>query len=81
MLSYIIGLIRSSIDNIINLIPSLFSNMKPAITLEDANLKYALKLIDKEADKKAEPVIKPAKQVGMITEGQVSLLCCRSSKL
>ncbi|CAB1345995.1 unnamed protein product [Coregonus sp. 'balchen'] len=49
MLSYIIGLIRSSIDNIINLILSLFlSKKKPAITLEDPNIKYALKLIDKE---------------------------------
>uniref|UniRef100_A0A8C7P7P0 NADH-cytochrome b5 reductase n=1 Tax=Oncorhynchus mykiss TaxID=8022 RepID=A0A8C7P7P0_ONCMY len=42
-------LIRSSIDNIINLILSLFlSKKKPAITLEDPNIKYALKLIDKE---------------------------------
>uniref|UniRef100_A0AAZ3ST02 NADH-cytochrome b5 reductase n=1 Tax=Oncorhynchus tshawytscha TaxID=74940 RepID=A0AAZ3ST02_ONCTS len=49
MLSYIIGLIRSSIDNIINLILSLFlSKKKPAITLEDPNIKYALRLIDKE---------------------------------
>nr|ACI33240.1 NADH-cytochrome b5 reductase 3 [Salmo salar] len=49
MLSYIIGLIRSSIDNIINLILSLFlSKKKRAITLEDPNIKYALKLIDKE---------------------------------
>ncbi|XP_035620677.1 NADH-cytochrome b5 reductase 3-like [Oncorhynchus keta] len=49
MLSYIIGLIRSSIDNIINLILSLFlSKKKTAITLEDPNIKYALRLIDKE---------------------------------
>uniref|UniRef100_A0A4W5Q974 NADH-cytochrome b5 reductase n=1 Tax=Hucho hucho TaxID=62062 RepID=A0A4W5Q974_9TELE len=49
MLSYIIGLIQSSIDNIINLILSLFlSKKKLAITLEDPNIKYALKLIDKE---------------------------------
>uniref|UniRef100_A0A4W5QDK9 NADH-cytochrome b5 reductase n=1 Tax=Hucho hucho TaxID=62062 RepID=A0A4W5QDK9_9TELE len=47
--SYLVYLIQSSIDNIINLILSLFlSKKKLAITLEDPNIKYALKLIDKE---------------------------------
>ncbi|KAM6985411.1 NADH-cytochrome b5 reductase 3-like [Aplochiton taeniatus] len=49
MLSYIVGLIRSSIDSIINLILSLFfSKKKLAITLEDPSIKYALRLIDKQ---------------------------------
>uniref|UniRef100_A0A8C8ELX5 NADH-cytochrome b5 reductase n=1 Tax=Oncorhynchus tshawytscha TaxID=74940 RepID=A0A8C8ELX5_ONCTS len=43
------GRCMASIDNIINLILSLFlSKKKPAITLEDPNIKYALRLIDKE---------------------------------
>ncbi|XP_071761747.1 NADH-cytochrome b5 reductase 3 [Centroberyx gerrardi] len=49
MLSYIVGLIRSSFDSIINLIFRLFfSKRRPAITLEDPNIKYALRLIDKQ---------------------------------
>ncbi|KAF7658055.1 hypothetical protein LDENG_00018160 [Lucifuga dentata] len=49
MLSYIIGLIRGGFDSIINLIFRLFfSKRKPAITLEDPNIKYALRLIDKQ---------------------------------
>lgn len=49
MLSYIIGLIRSGFDGIINLIfRLLFSKRRPAITLEDPNIKYALRLIDKQ---------------------------------
>lgn len=49
MLSYIIGLIRGGIDSIINLIfRLLFSKRRPAITLEDPNIKYALRLIDKQ---------------------------------
>ncbi|KAM6961699.1 NADH-cytochrome b5 reductase 3 [Tautogolabrus adspersus] len=49
MLSYIIGLIRSGVDSIINLIfRLLFSKRRPAITLEDPNIKYALRLLDKE---------------------------------
>ncbi|XP_030575642.1 NADH-cytochrome b5 reductase 3 [Archocentrus centrarchus] len=49
MLSYIIRLIRGGFDSILNLIfRLLFSKKKPAITLEDPNIKYALRLIDKE---------------------------------
>lgn len=49
MLSYIIGLIRGGFDSIINLIfRLLFQKKRPAITLEDPNIKYALRLIDKE---------------------------------
>uniref|UniRef100_A0A3P9HIT5 NADH-cytochrome b5 reductase n=1 Tax=Oryzias latipes TaxID=8090 RepID=A0A3P9HIT5_ORYLA len=49
MLSYIFGLIRGGLDSIINLIFRLFfSKRRPAITLEDPNIKYALRLIDKE---------------------------------
>ncbi|XP_008313618.2 NADH-cytochrome b5 reductase 3 [Cynoglossus semilaevis] len=49
MLSYIIGLIRGGFDSIINLIFRLFfSKRRPAITLEDPNIKYALRLIDKQ---------------------------------
>ncbi|KAM3858950.1 NADH-cytochrome b5 reductase 3 [Diretmus argenteus] len=49
MLSYIVGLIRGGLDNIINFIFRLFfSKRKPAITLEDPNIKYALRLIDKQ---------------------------------
>ncbi|XP_041819810.1 NADH-cytochrome b5 reductase 3 [Chelmon rostratus] len=49
MLSYIIGLIRGGLDGIINLIFRLFfSKRRPAITLEDPNIKYALRLIDKQ---------------------------------
>uniref|UniRef100_A0A7N6AVV9 NADH-cytochrome b5 reductase n=1 Tax=Anabas testudineus TaxID=64144 RepID=A0A7N6AVV9_ANATE len=49
MLSYIIGLIRGGFDGIINLIFRLFfSKRKPAITLQDPNVKYALRLIDKQ---------------------------------
>uniref|UniRef100_A0A665VAJ1 NADH-cytochrome b5 reductase n=1 Tax=Echeneis naucrates TaxID=173247 RepID=A0A665VAJ1_ECHNA len=49
MLSYIIGLIRGGFDSIINLIFRLFfSRRRPAVTLEDPNIKYALRLIDKQ---------------------------------
>ncbi|XP_026182253.1 NADH-cytochrome b5 reductase 3 [Mastacembelus armatus] len=49
MLSYILGLIRSSLDGIINLIFRLFfSKRRPAITLQDPSIKYALRLIDKQ---------------------------------
>nr|XP_057934445.1 NADH-cytochrome b5 reductase 3 [Doryrhamphus excisus] len=49
MLSYIVGLIRSGFDGIISLIfRLLFSKRRPAITLEDPNIKYALRLIDKQ---------------------------------
>uniref|UniRef100_A0A3B3IBU2 NADH-cytochrome b5 reductase n=1 Tax=Oryzias latipes TaxID=8090 RepID=A0A3B3IBU2_ORYLA len=49
MLSYIFGLIRGGLDSVINLIFRLFfSKRRPAITLEDPNIKYALRLIDKE---------------------------------
>ncbi|CAG04147.1 unnamed protein product [Tetraodon nigroviridis] len=49
MLSYIIGLIRSGFDGILNLIFRLFfSKRRPAITLQDPNIKYALRLIDKQ---------------------------------
>lgn len=42
-------LIRSGFDSIINLIfRLLFPKKRPAITLEDPNIKYALRLIDKE---------------------------------
>ncbi|MED6287365.1 NADH-cytochrome b5 reductase 3, partial [Characodon lateralis] len=49
MLSYIIGVIRGGFDSIVNLIFRLFfSKRRPAITLEDPNIKYALRLIDKQ---------------------------------
>ncbi|XP_051249181.1 NADH-cytochrome b5 reductase 3 [Dicentrarchus labrax] len=49
MLSYIIGLIRGGFDGIINLIFRLFfSKRRAAITLEDPNIKYALRLLDKQ---------------------------------
>ncbi|XP_044041954.1 NADH-cytochrome b5 reductase 3 [Siniperca chuatsi] len=49
MLSYIIGLIRGGFDGIINLIFRLFfSKRRPAITLEDPSIKYALRLLDKQ---------------------------------
>ncbi|KAG7454759.1 hypothetical protein MATL_G00263240 [Megalops atlanticus] len=49
MFDYIRGLIRSCIDNILNIILSLFfSKKKLPITLEDPNVKYALRLVDKE---------------------------------
>ncbi|XP_029018811.1 NADH-cytochrome b5 reductase 3 [Betta splendens] len=49
MLSYIIGLIRGGFDGIVNLIFRLFfSKRKPAITLQDPSVKYALRLIDKQ---------------------------------
>ncbi|CAK6949998.1 NADH-cytochrome b5 reductase 3 [Scomber scombrus] len=49
MLSYIIGLIRGGFDGIINIIfRLLFGKRRPAITLEDPNIKYALRLIDKQ---------------------------------
>uniref|UniRef100_A0A7N8Y2I6 NADH-cytochrome b5 reductase n=1 Tax=Mastacembelus armatus TaxID=205130 RepID=A0A7N8Y2I6_9TELE len=42
-------LIRSSLDGIINLIFRLFfSKRRPAITLQDPSIKYALRLIDKQ---------------------------------
>lgn len=42
-------LIRGGFDSIINLIFRLFfSKRRPAITLEDPNIKYALRLIDKQ---------------------------------
>lgn len=42
-------LIRGGFDSIINLIfRLLFPKKRPAITLEDPNIKYALRLIDKE---------------------------------
>lgn len=42
-------LIRGGLDSVINLIFRLFfSKRRPAITLEDPNIKYALRLIDKE---------------------------------
>ncbi|XP_034019062.1 NADH-cytochrome b5 reductase 3-like [Thalassophryne amazonica] len=48
MLSYIIGLIRGGLDSIINFFFRLFSKRRPAITLQDPNIKYALRLIDKQ---------------------------------
>ncbi|XP_040030981.1 NADH-cytochrome b5 reductase 3 isoform X2 [Gasterosteus aculeatus] len=49
MLSYIIGLIRGGFDSIVNLILRLlFSKKRPALTLEDPNIKYALRLLDKQ---------------------------------
>ncbi|XP_034382648.1 NADH-cytochrome b5 reductase 3 [Cyclopterus lumpus] len=49
MLSYIIGLIRGGVDSIINLIfRLLFSKKRPALTLEDPLIKYALRLLDKQ---------------------------------
>lgn len=42
-------LIRGGFDGIINLIFRLFfSKRRPAITLQDPNIKYALRLVDKE---------------------------------
>uniref|UniRef100_A0A8C9TTW4 NADH-cytochrome b5 reductase n=1 Tax=Scleropages formosus TaxID=113540 RepID=A0A8C9TTW4_SCLFO len=44
-----LSLLRGCIDNIINLILSIFSSKKRlAITLEDPNVKYPLRLVDKE---------------------------------
>uniref|UniRef100_A0A7N8WWW9 NADH-cytochrome b5 reductase n=1 Tax=Mastacembelus armatus TaxID=205130 RepID=A0A7N8WWW9_9TELE len=44
-----LALIRSSLDGIINLIFRLFfSKRRPAITLQDPSIKYALRLIDKQ---------------------------------
>lgn len=44
-------LIRGGFDSIINLIfRLLFQKKRPAITLEDPNIKYALRLIDKEVN-------------------------------
>lgn len=49
MLAYIISLIRGGVDSIINLIfRLLFSKRRPAITLQDPSIKYALRLIDKQ---------------------------------
>ncbi|KAK7891799.1 hypothetical protein WMY93_023762 [Mugilogobius chulae] len=49
MLSYLISLIRGSVDSILNfLFRLLFAKRKPAITLQDPNIKYALRLVDKE---------------------------------
>ncbi|KAJ8374089.1 hypothetical protein SKAU_G00046690 [Synaphobranchus kaupii] len=48
MISYIFDLVRSCIDRIINIIFGLFFSKKHAITLQDSNIKYALRLIDKE---------------------------------
>ncbi|KAK1790421.1 hypothetical protein P4O66_014318 [Electrophorus voltai] len=49
MLSYVIGLIRTGLEGIFGLIMRLLGiKRRPAITLEDPNIKYALRLIDKE---------------------------------
>ncbi|XP_077356081.1 NADH-cytochrome b5 reductase 3 [Festucalex cinctus] len=49
MLSYIIGVIRSGFDGLVNLLfRLLFPRRRPAITLEDPSVKYALRLIDKQ---------------------------------
>ncbi|XP_057712133.1 NADH-cytochrome b5 reductase 3-like [Corythoichthys intestinalis] len=49
MLSYIIGVIRSGIDSFVNLLfRLLFPRRRPAITLQDPSVKYALRLIDKQ---------------------------------
>ncbi|KAJ8388590.1 hypothetical protein AAFF_G00131550 [Aldrovandia affinis] len=48
MLSYIIGLVQSFIGRIINIIFSLFFKSRTPITLEDPNIKYALRLLIKE---------------------------------
>ncbi|XP_049616867.1 NADH-cytochrome b5 reductase 3 [Syngnathus scovelli] len=49
MLSYIIGVIRSGFDGLVNLLfRLLFRRRRPAITLEDPSVKYALRLIDKQ---------------------------------
>nr|XP_019962756.1 PREDICTED: NADH-cytochrome b5 reductase 3-like [Paralichthys olivaceus] len=49
MFSYIIRLIRGGIDSIVSLLfRLLFSKRKPAITLEDPSIKYALRLLDKQ---------------------------------
>lgn len=48
-------LIRGGVDSIINLIFRLFfSKRKPAITLEDPNIKYALRLLDKQVSVRAQ---------------------------
>uniref|UniRef100_A0A8C5DC96 NADH-cytochrome b5 reductase n=1 Tax=Gouania willdenowi TaxID=441366 RepID=A0A8C5DC96_GOUWI len=48
-LTCILDLIRGGFDSIINLIfRLLFSKRRPAITLEDPSIKYALRLLDKE---------------------------------
>ncbi|XP_076861207.1 NADH-cytochrome b5 reductase 3 [Brachyhypopomus gauderio] len=49
MLSYIIGLIRGGFEGIFGLIMRILGvKRRPAITLEDPNVKYALRLVDKE---------------------------------
>uniref|UniRef100_A0A4W6C4N9 cytochrome-b5 reductase n=1 Tax=Lates calcarifer TaxID=8187 RepID=A0A4W6C4N9_LATCA len=49
LLTFITQLIRGGFDSIINLIFRLFfSKRRPAITLEDPNIKYALRLLDKQ---------------------------------
>ncbi|XP_061662212.1 NADH-cytochrome b5 reductase 3-like [Syngnathoides biaculeatus] len=49
MLSYIIGVIRSGFDGLLKLLfRLLFPRRRPAITLEDPSVKYALRLVDKE---------------------------------
>ncbi|XP_051911561.1 NADH-cytochrome b5 reductase 3 [Hippocampus zosterae] len=49
MLSYIIGIIRGGFDGLVNLLfRLLFPRRRPAITLEDPSVKYALRLIDKQ---------------------------------
>ncbi|XP_077449631.1 NADH-cytochrome b5 reductase 3-like [Stigmatopora argus] len=49
MLSYIIGVIRSGFDGFVNLLfRLLFPRRRPAITLQDPSVKYALRLIDKQ---------------------------------
>lgn len=53
-------LIRGGFDSIINLIFRLFfSKRKPAITLEDPNIKYALRLLDKQVGNTHEADQKP----------------------
>lgn len=49
MLSYLVSLIRSGVDSIVHFIfRLLFAKRRPAITLQDPNIKYALRLVDKE---------------------------------
>ncbi|KAJ8249769.1 hypothetical protein COCON_G00229850 [Conger conger] len=48
MIAYIFGLVRRCIDSIISIIFGIFFSKKAAITLQDPNIKYALRLIDKE---------------------------------
>ncbi|XP_077565274.1 NADH-cytochrome b5 reductase 3 [Stigmatopora nigra] len=49
MLSYIIGVIRSGFDGFVDfLFRLLFPRRRPAITLQDPSVKYALRLIDKQ---------------------------------